>query len=329
MDDCCVTGYYDTVVKNAPSEETTTSTPSPLYLIVISGGIPGAMLQLSASGTRIGRAIDNTLQLPETSISRYHSYIGQDADGQLRLTDLGSTNGTFLNGRRLPEHMPIPVHDGDRIQIGSAIVVKFVRPDPCEERFQREMFERSVRDSLTGLYNRGYFLGEVGLLGDRSALRGLGLGIFMIDLDRFKAINDTFGHDAGDLVLREVAGVLRQSMRGDDLIARFGGEEFVAALPVAAPEHSAERAERIRTNLAARKIEVAGEPLRVTVSVGIAYAPPGRPRSVSSLIATADRGLYQAKSAGRDRVVFGTESRAASGDSPTVRESEIGSTCHD
>src|SRR6185437_4663146 len=108
--------------------------------------------------------------------------------GEIRLTDLGSTNGTFLNGQRLPEQAPVRIRDGDRVQFGSSIVVKFVRLDPCEEKFQRELYERAVRDSLTGLFNRGYFLSEVGLLGDRGALRGLGMAIFMIDIDHFKRI---------------------------------------------------------------------------------------------------------------------------------------------
>ncbi len=326
MDDNSATNFFDPVIAGTTDVETSASTPSPLYFIMISGGIPGAMLQLSASGTRIGRAVDNALQLPDTSVSRYHAYLGQDEEGHVRLTDLGSTNGTYLNGRRLPPRTPACVRDGDRVQLGSTIVVKFVRPDPTEERFQRELFERTVRDSLTGLYNRGYFLGEVGPLGDRGALRGLGLAVFMIDIDHFKRINDSHGHETGDQVLREVAGVLRQSMRGDDLIARYGGEEFVAALPVAAPDQAAERAERIRSSLAVRRLLVAGRPLRVTVSVGVAYAPPGRQRSVPAMIATADQGLYQAKNAGRDRVVFGSEARARTADPITAREPENDST---
>lgn len=326
MDENTATNIFDPVAAATAEVEPDASTPSPLYFIMISGGIPGAMLQLSASGTRIGRAADNALQLPESSISRYHACLHQDDEGYVRLTDLGSTNGTYINGRRLPARTPACVRDGDRIQFGSAIVVKFVRPDPTEERFQRELFERTVRDSLTGLYNRGYFLGEVGPLGDRGALRGLGLAVFLIDIDHFKRVNDAHGHDTGDQVLREVAGVLRQSMRGDDLIARYGGEEFVAALPVSAPDQAAERAERIRSSLASRRLLVAGRPLRVTVSIGVAYVPPGRHRSVPSMLAAADQGLYQAKNAGRDRVVFGSESRVRLAEPPTAREAENDST---
>ena len=244
------------------------------------------------------------MQLPDASISRYHSFLGVDEEGQVRLTDLGSTNGTFLNGRRLPENTPVRVQDGDRLQFGASVIVKFIRPDPCEEQFQREMFERTVRDPLTGLYNRSFFLAQFGPLADRSGLKGLGMAVLMIDIDHFKRVNDTHGHEVGDAVLREVAGVLRQATRSDDLVARFGGEEFVVALPVAAPDQATERAERVRTSLSSRRILAAGTPLKVTASIGLAFTPAGRPRSVAALIATADQGLYQAKNSGRDRIVF-------------------------
>ncbi len=276
----------------------------PLYLVVIGGGIPGAMIRLSSGGTRIGRAADNTLQLPDGSISRYHSFLGVDDEGQVRLSDLGSTNGTFINERRIPENTPIRVEDGDRLQFGANVLVKFIRPDPCDEQFQREMFERTVRDSLTGLYNRAYFLAQFGALADRSGIKGLGVAVLLLDIDHFKRVNDQYGHDVGDTVLREVANVLRQATRSDDLVARYGGEEFVVALPVAAPDGATDRAEHLRTLLASRRILAVGTPLHVTTSIGVAFTPADRPRSIASLLASADRGMYQAKNSGRDRTVF-------------------------
>jgi len=276
----------------------------PTYLVVISGGIPGAMLRLSAGGSRLGRSGDNTIQLPDPSVSRYHAFLGTDDEGQTRLTDLGSTNGTFVNGQRLPVETPVRINDGDRLQFGSGVIVKFIRPDAFEEQFHQDMFERTVRDPLTGLYNRSYFLGQFDPLADRGALRGLGTAVLMLDIDHFKRINDNHGHEVGDLVLQEVAGVLRQATRADDLVARYGGEEFVVALPVAAPDQATERAERVRISLASRRILAGGIPLHVTASLGLAFTPAGRPRSVAALIATADQGLYQAKNAGRDRTVF-------------------------
>ncbi len=322
MDDNGATHLCDLLTASGQAAAPPSSSQHPMYLVVLSGGIPGAMLRLSTGGSRLGRSADNTIQLPDASISRYHAYLGVDEEGQVRLTDLGSTNGSFLNGRRLPENTPVLLQDGDRLQLGANVVLKFIQPDPCEEQFQREMFERTVRDPLTGLYNRAFFLAQFGPLADRGALKGLGTAVLMLDIDHFKRINDTHGHEVGDAVLREVAGVLRQATRSDDLVARYGGEEFVVALPVAAPDQATERAERVRATLASRRILAGGIPLRVTASLGLAFTPAGRPRSVSALISTADRGLYQAKNSGRDRTVFSHDVVSRPSESATTVDGE-------
>src|SRR5262249_27193630 len=121
----------------------------------------------------------------------------------------------------------------------------------------------------------------------------------------FKRINDRYGHLAGDSVLRQVATIIRESTRNEDLVARYGGEEFVVALPVSAPDLATERAERIRSNLAERRILVSGETIRVTVSIGLAFSPPGRVRTELALLEIADQALYQAKADGRNRIVLG------------------------
>src|SRR5205823_4727593 len=136
-----------------------------------------------------------------------------DALGSVFLTDEGSTNGTFLNGRRVEAHRAHRLEDGDRVQLGTGVVLKLVRLDPSDERFQREMFERTVRDAMTGLYNRSYFLNQIGALATRHAGQGIGLAVLMVDVDYFKRINDRYGHLVGDSVLREVASVIRESTR--------------------------------------------------------------------------------------------------------------------
>lgn len=294
-----------------------TGSTLPMYLIVVNGGIPGAMLRIAPEGTQLGRGVDNTYQLQEACISRNHAIFRADAMGDVWLTDLGSTNGTYVNGRRLAGHLPTRIVDGDRIQLGSAVVVKFVRLNPTEEQFQHEMFERTVRDALTSLYNRSFFLNQVGPLAELGSMRGLGMAILMLDIDHFKRVNDTFGHDTGDAVLREVANVLRESTRSEDLVARYGGEEFVLALPVAAPDQATDRAEQIRSNLSSAEITVSATSLKVTASLGLAYAPPGRMRSPSALITAADHCLFQAKRAGRDRLVFRYEHHLLSEDIQT------------
>ena len=306
MDRRCSTSFFDSATA---SDLALPAAPAlPMYLILVSGGMTGSMFRLTPGANRLGRAQDNTFPLHERSISRHHALFEVDPDGEVWLSDLGSTNGTFLNGPLLDGHVPVRLRDGDRVRLGTSCVVKFVRLDECDERFQREMYERTVRDPLTQLYNRAYFLDQVGPLIERSAERGLGLAMLMLDIDHFKRINDTLGHDAGDLVLREVADVLRESTRPDDLVARYGGEEFAVALPAVTPDQAIDRGERIRASLAARRIVVAETPLRVTASIGLAFAParPAQPPGV--LLSLADRLLYQAKGTGRNRVVSDLDS---------------------
>jgi len=129
------------------------------------------------------------------------------------------------------------------------------------------------------------------------------LGILMLDLDHFKKCNDTYGHDAGDAVLRETAGLLSRSIRAEDVVCRYGGEEFVVILPTADLNAARMRAERIRARLRELTVVHNGQSLGViTASVGVA-ALPEHGVSTQELISAADAALYQAKREGRDRVV--------------------------
>jgi diguanylate cyclase (GGDEF)-like protein len=279
------------------------------------------MVPVSEQGTHLGRSAESCFQLFDLTVSRQHAFVWMDPNGLILLTDKGSTNGTFVNGRRIEAHRALPLADGDRVQVGTVVVLKLVRLDPSDEQFQREMYERTVRDAMTGLYNRAYFLNEIGALVARYAAQGIGMAVLMLDLDHFKRINDRYGHLVGDAVLQEVAAVIRESTRAEDMVARYGGEEFVVALPVSAPDLATERAERIRSNLAERRILAGGQEIRVTVSIGLAFGPPGRSRSDRALLEMADKALYQAKADGRDRVVLGHQYRTP--DSQATRSAEF------
>jgi diguanylate cyclase (GGDEF)-like protein len=274
------------------------------YLIMVSGDIPGTMFRLSEEGASLGRATECTHQVHDITVSRVHAIFTIDLEGDIYVGDEESTNGTFVNGVRLAAKKPVLLSDGDRIQLGSTVILKLVRLEPRDEEFQREMFERTVRDNLTGLYNRAYFLSQIRALAERNATLGLGVAVMMLDVDHFKGVNDLYGHVAGDLVLREVAAVLRESTRAEDLVARYGGEEFVIALPVASPAPATARAERIRMSLAMRQIRAGEDLICVTASLGVAFTLPTGARDEHGLIVTADRALYQAKSEGRNRVVL-------------------------
>ncbi|MHB1559353.1 MAG: diguanylate cyclase [Isosphaeraceae bacterium] len=274
------------------------------YLIVIRGGMPGTMLRLGSDETSLGRSTENTYALDDLTVSRRHATVRIDVGGLASVTDQGSTNGTFLNGNRLKAFRPVDIDDGDRLQLGSGVVLKLVRLDASDASFQRELFERTIRDGLTGVYNRAYFLDQVGALSARQEAAGSGLAILMIDIDHFKRVNDRYGHLVGDSVLREVSCVIREATRVEDLVARYGGEEFIVALPVGSAEMAASRAERIRVGVASRRIRAAGVDAVVTVSIGVAYGPSCWPVGEASLIEAADEALYLAKAEGRNCVIL-------------------------
>jgi diguanylate cyclase (GGDEF)-like protein/PAS domain S-box-containing protein len=170
-------------------------------------------------------------------------------------------------------------------------------------RLREALRSQSIRDPLTGLYNRRY-LTEILDREIRRAVRAAqGLGVLMLDLDHFKKFNDTYGHDAGDTVLRETASFLSKSIRVEDIVCRFGGEEFVIILPTADLNAASVRAERIRSKLRDLTVLHKGESLgMITVSVGVA-ALPGNGTAPKELLEAADAALYRAKTEGRDRVV--------------------------
>jgi len=170
-------------------------------------------------------------------------------------------------------------------------------------RLREALRNQSIRDPLTGLYNRRY-LEEMMERETRRAVRAEhGLGVLMLDLDHFKRFNDTYGHDAGDTVLRETAAFLTTSVRAEDIICRYGGEEFVIILPMADARASHARAERIRSRIRNLSALHQGKALGIiTVSIGVAELPE-HGTTPKELLAAADAALYRAKRDGRDRVV--------------------------
>jgi diguanylate cyclase (GGDEF)-like protein len=163
--------------------------------------------------------------------------------------------------------------------------------------------ELSSRDPLTGLVNRRSFELALARELDRVARSGESALVLMIDIDHFKLVNDHHGHASGDLVLQAVAKALAASVRPMDTVARFGGEEFAIILPNCSPAFGPTVAERVRRRVKATQVDIGhGEPLRVTVSIGGAFAPQWVRSSAALWIERADRQLYQAKSQGRNRV---------------------------
>lgn len=169
----------------------------------------------------------------------------------------------------------------------------------------RQGLRLAAVDPLTGLHNRRYALRHLGRIAEAAAETGKPFSLLMIDVDRFKAINDGYGHAAGDAVLRGIAGVLGENLRGVDMIARIGGEEFLVAMPDTPATAARAVAERLRRCLAAARHDIGdGHGIGATVSIGVAVSEGGKV-DVQGLLDRADKALYAAKSDGRNQVNLG------------------------
>jgi diguanylate cyclase (GGDEF)-like protein/PAS domain S-box-containing protein len=170
-------------------------------------------------------------------------------------------------------------------------------------RLREKLYIQSVHDPLTGLCNRRHLSESLERELRRMSRRGLPLGIMMIDIDYFKMINDTYGHEAGDVFLRELGSFLRRQIRGEDFACRYGGEEFILVLPETTLEITRQRAEQLRNEFGSLKITYRDQPLSGwTLSVGIAVYPD-HGRTTEQIIQAADVALYRAKAQGRNCVV--------------------------
>jgi len=275
---------------------------SAAYLIVISAKIAalvGKMIKLDRTEMVMGRAPDVPLQVEDDGVSRKHCKIAMASNGQFQLVDLGSTNGTFLNGVKVNV---ATLQDGDKVQIGANTVLKFSIQDQLEEQYQRSIYESATRDGLTRIFNKKYFNDTLRKEFAYCLRHHVPMSLVMLDLDHFKKINDTFGHPAGDFVLQRVAAKIGETVRQEDLFARYGGEEFALLLRESQSDAAIRCAERCRRAVDTADIAFNGTPIKVTVSLGVATLLDSDFSQPEELLAAADKYLYRAKEGGRNRV---------------------------
>jgi diguanylate cyclase (GGDEF)-like protein len=174
-------------------------------------------------------------------------------------------------------------------------------------KLRETLRNQSIRDPLTGLFNRRYMEESMDREFRRAERRGAPVGVIMLDIDRFTHFNNTFGHQAGDTLLHALGELLRTRVRAEDIACRYGGEEFVLIMPEASMEITAERAELLRKEARELRVQQHGQSLgAVTVSFGVAAFPQHGP-SAEAVIRAADLALYRAKSEGRDRVAVAAD----------------------
>ncbi|RKX70728.1 hypothetical protein DRP53_04015 [candidate division WOR-3 bacterium] len=303
-------------------------------LIVVDGPVVIQSLPLEKDSYLIGRATDCDLILPSPGVSRHHARLRKEGEGYY-LEDLDSTNGTRVNGGEIKCARLKP---GDEIEICDyKLVFDLKKPPPSKTRLEvageetskleviyqnlrdriegidvRKEFERYHRmvkksrrrlsdrvnlDSLTGVYNRGFFEQKIA----RLIQDGQMFSLLLIDIDHFKKVNDRFGHQKGDEVLKAIAFLLKNSCRDSDIISRYGGEEFAIIFPDVEAQTAVVVAEEIRRTIKNQSGEITG--VEVTISAGVA-GYPDHGATKEAVIGAADRALYLSKERGRDQTTL-------------------------
>jgi diguanylate cyclase (GGDEF)-like protein len=255
-------------------------------------------IELSNDRMTIGRSSHCDLRICDHSISRQHAEI-RVTDQDCLILDLESTNGITVNGSRVQTH---PLQSGDTIQLGR-YVFRFLANGDFESQYHEAVYSMMTRDGLTDAYNKRYLTEMLEREVARCKRHARPLALTLIDVDYFKSVNDTYGHSVGDQVLQKLSARLQSNLRQDDLLARFGGEEFAIVQVEADLEHAAIIAERCRVAIESEPFETTGGPVQVTISLGIAAPSPTALGSCEELLTEADERLYEAKSGGRNRTV--------------------------
>jgi diguanylate cyclase (GGDEF)-like protein len=243
----------------------------------------------------IGRHPTCDFPIDQESVSRRHARIVW-ADRHWHAIDLGSTNGTYVNDEAVTDR---ELRDGDQIKIGRTIF-KFLEGGSVETSYHEEIYRLMTFDGLTGVHNKRYFHETLEREVSRSARYERQLSLILFDIDHFKKVNDTYGHIAGDAVLRQLAGLVKANIRREDIFARVGGEEFAVIVPETTCEEAHAVAEKIRALVEASEMLFDTIVIPVTVSLGIASLAPED--DAEALYAKADALLYRAKQSGRNRV---------------------------
>jgi diguanylate cyclase (GGDEF)-like protein len=269
-------------------------------LVLIHPSAPnlGRRHSLGRAPATLGRSSDSTVVTAHDSVSRHHARIDAGADGRYLVTDLGSTNGTFVNDVRVTARI---LRDGDYLRLGSCIF-RFLAGGNVEAQYHEELYRMTVLDPLTNVYNRRYVTEVLRREVARCVRHHRPLAVALFDIDHFKSVNDSFGHTAGDRVLREVAARVGRLVRTEEVFARYGGEEFVVVLSESDAAAGAAFGERVRATVAAEPFWFESVARRLTVSVGVAATDGGEAVSADDLLNRADERMYQSKKAGRNRV---------------------------
>ena len=267
---------------------------------IVSGQDAGRVVPLDDDPLVIGRGPEADLRIEDPGVSRIHARVVRSDQGSFTLEDLGSTNGTFIRTRRVTV---APLSPGDRVQLGPSALLRFAVTDPIDEDLQADLYRSRIRDPLTQAYNRRHLAERLTVEVAHARRTGSPLSVLMFDLDHFKRFNDDYGHFVGDRILCCAAAQVTNVLRAGDLLARFGGDEFVVLSRDTDGPRALALAERLRGAIGSMHMAAGGRAVTITATLGVAsladLAPDDRPEELLELV---DRRLYAAKRQGRNRV---------------------------
>ncbi len=291
-------GFEDHTLVIGASESRDAAGVRKATLVVLAGWEIGREIALGETEHTFGRSMLANTRIASPSVSREHAKIVRVHEGgadEFMIMDLNSSNGTLVNNEPVSAAR---LHNGDKVQMGE-VLFKFAIEDEADARFYQDVHRLIHYDQLTGLLKMDAFRRQLDsellkMRGSRSTL-----ALAMTDLDGLKRVNDTHGHLAGRMVVREMGAMIRQSLRPQDRAGLYGGDETIIFFPESSLEEALAVAARIRETIENRVFDYQGKTLQVTISQGLAEWPK-HGATVENLVAAADKALYNAKAAGRN-----------------------------
>lgn len=274
---------------------------APPSVVLLMGPINqiGKQWQLGEEPLQIGRAIDSSVCVDDRSVSRSHAKLTLEA-GRAYVEDLGSSNGTEVAGKKLSPGDRVELTDNDQVKTGN-VIFKYLERGNIEAVSNQASFDRSQIDGLTQIFNKRAFVDKIEETFKRAKLMEVPLCLVVFDLDKFKNVNDTYGHRAGDFVLTEIASLIKKQLRPGDFFARYGGEEFTLLLGGTDIKTGVEVADRIRHLVEKHDFTFEGTTLPVTISMGVSTITE-EISNWEELFEIGDKALYKSKEDGRNRV---------------------------
>jgi diguanylate cyclase (GGDEF)-like protein len=268
------------------------------YLVAFTGRQGLQRFKIIEGKTTVGRSSKADIVLKDNRISGIHCLI-DNIRGRIFIEDQGSTNGTYKNGHRVKREA---VTTNSNLQIGRT-VMKIEYKNTSEVEFENELIRKATTDPSTGILNKSYFMTRAHEEIALAARTDSPVGLVMLDIDSFKKVNDTYGHQAGDYVINQLSMMINLQRRTEDLFGRYGGEEFVILIR---GNFDKERAklfcERVRKSIESYEFNYDGKKISITISLGLCLEYGSNISSLQDLIRQADEALYRAKKNGRNRV---------------------------